>query len=403
MTVIEIIKKLRFQDIVGSIKILSSFIPGKIWKLFCKDMWVVAEYDVMARDNGYWFFKYMRENHPEKQVYYPISKASPDYKKIADLGGDVTHGSFKHYCLFWAAKYFCSSSSVQGFPYYRICKEFVIRNLHGFKYIFLNHGITRGYSGILDGRYNNYDLICTCSVTDKNIIAEDSYQNPERIKVTGFARHDNLINYDTNKKQVLIMPTWRNWLSYRNEVKPKKIEQIKKNFLNSSYYQKYNSLINSADLISFLEEYDLKVVFYLHQYAQVYADYFETTSERITIGKPEEYDVQTLLKDSCIMITDYSSVCYDFAYMHKPVIYYQFDRAEFEENQYAPGSLFSYEEKGFGEICESENELIQLLKKARMESFQMKNKYVERVENYFEFFDTSNCERIYQAIESMSE
>lgn len=42
-----------------------------------------------------------------------------------------------------------------------------------------------------------------------------------------------------------------------------------------------------------------------------------------------KYDVQQLLKESLLLITDYSSVFFDMMYMNKPVIFYQFD-----ENQY---------------------------------------------------------------------
>ena len=41
------------------------------------------------------------------------------------------------------------------------------------------------------------------------------------------------------------------------------------------------------------------------------------------------------------MITDYSSVFFDFSYMRKPVIFYQFDEKKFRKAQYAEG-YFSY-------------------------------------------------------------
>ena len=43
-----------------------------------KDIWLISERGTEAKDNGYWMFKYIRENHPEINVYYLIDK---NYKK----------------------------------------------------------------------------------------------------------------------------------------------------------------------------------------------------------------------------------------------------------------------------------------------------------------------------------
>ena len=63
----------------------------------------------------------------------------------------------------------------------------------------------------------------------------------------------------------------------------------------------------------------------------------------------KNYDVQDLLKRSKILITDYSSVFYDFAYMKKEVIYYQFDYNDFFKKHYEIGN-FNFEKNGFGPI-----------------------------------------------------
>ena len=54
---------------------------------------------------------------------------------------------------------------------------------------------------------------------------------------------------------------------------------------------------------------------------------------------------------SNLVITDYSSACFDFAYLRKPIVYCQFDREEFfaGEHVYTKG-YFDYERDGFGEV-----------------------------------------------------
>jgi len=392
------IKKMRLKDWRYLFRLLITFIPGKIYKMIHSNVWVISEYEMTARDNGYWFYKYIRESHPDIISYYPISEKSPDYVKIKELGNCVKHGGLKHCMLFWAAKIYCSSGATQGFPSPHICHHFVLYNMHAFKYIFLNHGITRGFSTIVNRDQTNYDLLCTCSDLDKKIIIKDNMQSEDVVKVTGFARHDNLDDSILDKKMIVIMPTWREWLSYRYETTDEGRTSKVKAFLESDYFSKYNELLNSNAFISFLEENNLSCVFYLHQYAQVYVDFFTTKTNRIKIGTYETHDVQNLLKKAAVLITDYSSVCYDFAYMLKPVIYYQFDLELFESKQYASGTSFSYEKQGMGDICKQLPELLSLLCELKENDFEISDKYRDRVNDFFTFHDKNNCKRIYDEI-----
>ena len=64
-----------------------------------------------------------------------------------------------------------------------------------------------------------------------------------------------------------------------------------------------------------------------------------------------EIDIQNLLKDSALMITDYSSVFMDFAYMEKPEIYFQFDEDQFRSTHYAKG-YFDYKKDEIIGLCQ---------------------------------------------------
>ena len=55
-----------------------------IISLFYKrgSIWLVCERGVDARDNGYWFFRYLRTHYPEIKAYYLITKNSPDRERV---------------------------------------------------------------------------------------------------------------------------------------------------------------------------------------------------------------------------------------------------------------------------------------------------------------------------------
>ncbi|MDD7182833.1 CDP-glycerol glycerophosphotransferase family protein [Peptostreptococcus porci] len=107
----------------------------------------------------------------------------------------------------------------------------------------------------------------------------------------------------------------------------------------------------------------------------------------------EEYDVQTLLKESLMMITDISSVAFDFAYMKKPLVYYQ----KVPDDKYNKG-YFDYIEDGFGEVILDEENLIDTIESYFNNGFEMKDKYVKRVDESFNIRDNNNSQRIFDAI-----
>ena len=99
------------------------------------------------------------------------------------------------------------------------------------------------------------------------------------------------------------MPTWRAYISDENQ------------FLESEYYRQWNLLLTDPRLEEYLEQNDLSAIFYPHYEVQKYLHCFHPVSNRIVLADFANYDVQTLLKESKLLVTDYSSVFFDFAYV----------------------------------------------------------------------------------------
>nr|WP_301868063.1 glycosyltransferase [Methanobrevibacter smithii] len=99
-----------------------------------------------------------------------------------------------------------------------------------------------------------------------------------------------------------------------------------------------------------------------------------------------------------LIITDYSSIAFDFAYLKKPVIYYHYAKDyhfDLEE------SYFDYKTMGFGEVVDNHEELIDLIMEYVENECEMKDQYIKRVDDFFEFNDKNNCKRVYDAIKKM--
>jgi CDP-glycerol glycerophosphotransferase (TagB/SpsB family) len=93
----------------------------------------------------------------------------------------------------------------------------------------------------------------------------------------------------------------------------------------------------------------------------------------------------------------YSSVAFDFAYLKKPVLYFQFDHDEFF-SEHCDKGYFDYDVDAFGEVETDVKALVARLREYIESGCQMKPKYVERVEKFFAFTDKNNCKRVYEAI-----
>ena len=98
-----------------------------------------------------------------------------------------------------------------------------------------------------------------------------------------------------------------------------------------------------------------------------------------------------------MLITDYSSVFFDFAYMKKPIVYYQFDEDDFHSWHYHKG-YFDYRTMGFGDVCMKEAEVLESLCDVFYNNMQPSPEYLKRMDAFFPLHDTNNCQRIFDRI-----
>ena len=388
---------LRPQDIGDFFKILAACPCGLILRLFRRDLWIISEMEHTARDNGYWFFKYMRENYPDRPVYYPIQFTSPDYEKVAALGHVIRHGSFRHHIYTWAARADISARTGRGLPAQFMCRQFQMMGLYPFKEVFLQHGVTKEAPPFLLREDNRIDLFIASFEREAQGIREGLHYRPEEVVVTGMPRFDQLNEFTVDPKQILVMPTWRQWLFPPFGKTPADVaEEVRE----SNYVKTYCALLANERLNRFLSENDLHLLFFPHNQMQPFLSAFSGENDRIRIAATEEFDVQTALKESAYLVTDYSSIFFDFAYMKKPMCYFQFDDEEFRSRHY-PEGYFSYENDGFGPLVHTADALIDEIIRSYETGFVMPEMYKERVDATFLFRDGDNCRRTLEAVEAL--
>lgn len=386
-------KFVKFRDILSIFGLILMFIPAMIAKIFIRDFWLICEDRNEARDNGYWLFKYIRENHKEQKVAYAINKKSVDYQKVKNLGKVIQFGSLSHWFWYLVADKNISSQK-NGKPNAAVCYVFeVVLGFRKKNRYFLQHGIVMNNLEFLHYKNSKIYRFFTTTKDEYNYVVEKFGYKQNQVVLAGLSRFDSLTNENMNPKQILIMPSWRNWIA--REVECEKYEGTKV-FEETEYYKTWNSFLNNERFAKFLEKNNLIAVFYPHRNMQKYIDLFKTGSKNIVIANTKLYDVQTLINNSACMITDYSSVLFDFAYLGKPVIFYQFDEEKFRHAQYEKG-YFDYKSTVLGTWTDSADGVLDILEKEK-KNFDKPNQ--EKMKQCFMFVDKNNNKRIYEEIKN---
>ena len=362
---------MRFHQLVVFIKYVYFYLYCNLFNIDNKNVWLISERGNEARDNGYAFYKFMEKNHPELEFKYVIEKKSTDLTKFIDKSRIIYHGSAKHYILFLTSGYLLSTHIMGYSPEFRMFNKldkWGLVKIPG-KRIYLNHGIeVSNTNGLKYGNIKVDLFVCGGKVQYDNEV--NSLGHPSGVvRLTGMPRYDYLVN--NLKRQILIMPTWRMNLFYCSN---------SEKFKETNYYFNWNKLLKNKDLTFLLEKYNLKLIFYPHYEIQPYINAFNCYSDRITIASLNNFDVQELLNQSELLITDYSSVMFDFAYLNKPIIYYQFDYSDFMKFHYGKG-YFEYNTDGFGPITYNLTDTINMLKYYIETNFSVEKKYLKKMRN----------------------
>ena len=393
--ILEEIKKLEWADIKSVLLLILSAIPGYIVRLRNKKkVWLLVERPNNAEDNGWIFFQWLKKNHPDEPFYFILNKDAkqfdPNDKHM------IAKGSFSHYVYYQASNTFIKTNFMPPRPTQRVCsyyEQFIKRN---FVTAYLRHGITA--SSIEHHLYSvlHVDLFVCGAKPEYDYICQNAGYPEGYVQYTGLARFDDLLENQSDGRFILIMPTWRRYVtSILNTA-----EENERSFLESSFYHHFKSLLSNKEFIDYVESIGHKVKFCIHAEFRRFLHLFDDIDPRIEVVENGE-SIHELLMATSLLITDYSSVLFDVAYMKNPMIFYQFDQEEYHQNHVSEG-YFSYEHDGMGPIITTEQDLVKTVKGYyNGQAFVNNEFYLQRCDRFFPTHDNHNCERIYQAIKQI--
>ena len=293
-----------------------------------KYIWLFGENDgKTSNNNSFYFWDHVVLNEDNIEKYFILERNNENCEKVKKMEKNkrkyvVWKNSIKHYYLYKDADMFWVSLSYKDIsPSNVLGKEIVPKVLK--PVIYLQHGTIAmkrlGYSG---KSYNNN--MFRFMIYNRRIL--EQYQNENNFKpyqlyyAEYHPRYKELVkrmeqqqNIKKEEKQILWFLTWREYLG--DNAATKKI-------INNIKY-----IVNNKNFNDFLSKKNYKLKICAHQFfnKEIIKEIVQNQKTNIKILYPKDVNIMDELIKSDLLITDYSSIGFDFTFLNKPVILYQPD------------------------------------------------------------------------------
>lgn len=316
--------------------------------------------------NAYYIFEYyLNKNY---QAYYLINSESYLYFSL------LKQNKTKNLILYNGNENIYDKM----FPYLLnakiIVESYIIPEIHllvsqvpYIKFLRVNHGVryfkpTTQECPLLDKNKRN----TIASSPLEYILLYLNYEN-EQICNAGLARWDrfNFIKKNESEKECILMSFTRR--DYDNDV-----------FEKSLYKKNLEKFFDNTNFIEYLNKSDIDLIYIPHHRELfVNKNYTKNIFKQSTLGNQK--DIEHYIEHCSLLITDFSSLCFDFFVQNKPVLFYFIDYNDninfFEKEYYKKKNDYIY----FGNAFDNQEELIEKIKYYIEKKFQiepdLKTKY----------------------------
>lgn len=315
-------------------------------------------------------YEYLINSEQGKNYKYIWAFIEPE--KFNILGAEtVKVKSFKFYIMCLKSRYLiCNSVLGEGF-YFKGKKTTYINTWHGtaIKKIGKDRN-PRNNNWEFQGKHL-IDIMLAQSEYDAKIFSRTFNIPREKILITGLPRNDKLINVDKikiqqikeklglnlNKKIILYAPT------YRNYELDDKLNYIANSPVN---FEHWHEKLGDDYIILFRAHYYISKVL------------VKDVDNKFVIDVSNYPSINELLIVSDILVSDYSSLFFDYSIMEKPMICFAYDISEYTQKV---GIYLDLEKEMPGGVVKNEEELLERIKmvseKEIQEVIKFRSKYID--------------------------
>ncbi|ARB40954.1 CDP-glycerol:glycerophosphate glycerophosphotransferase [Mammaliicoccus sciuri] len=332
-------------------------------------------------DSPKYIYEYMQKNYPKLNYIWVFNK--PDKNVIIGNAEKVKKGSKEYYDAYSKAKFWVSNARL---PLYLNKKEnqIYIQTWHGtplkrlandMKVVRMPGTTTANYKKNFYAETSRWDYLVSPNRYSTNIFKTAFWMDEERTWEIGYPRNDVLVNRsddqeyinqikkDLNlpegKKVIMYAPTWRD-----------------DEFVKKGQYL-FDLKINLENLQKELGENHV-ILLRMHY---LIANALDLNGyEDFAIDVSNYSDISELYLISDALITDYSSVMFDFGILKRPQYFFAYDIEKYDKG--LRGFYMDYMNDLPGEIITDEFKLAEELKNID----EHKEKYKDKIEKFYEKF-----------------
>ncbi|MBR1840966.1 MAG: CDP-glycerol glycerophosphotransferase family protein, partial [Alphaproteobacteria bacterium] len=242
--------------------------------------------------------------------------------------------------------------------------DMFFRRHKSWQYVYIKHGTIFMKESILYKGYlypKKFDRFLVCSDREEKLFLKYGFPAEKLIKV-GLPRWDLLNNLPKLKeKSILLMLTWRH-------LKGSDFEEslYKKNILN---------LLHNEKMMKYLQEKHITLYFAPHHalLGNMKVD-FDLSDEK-NIKVIDTNNISQYIRQCSCLVTDFSSVAFDFMFQNKPVLFYMLDKDDPLLERYDGEDLAKFEYKQY------------ILPDVYFDEDSVVNRVIEYCENNFKIDD----------------
>lgn len=345
-------------------------------------------------DNSRYLFEYAAKQNGNRCIWLTRSKTVQAL--ITSYGFEVySFYSLQSLLLCLRADFLVICVSYIDLPFWAYLfprKKKIINLWHGtplkrldFKRSFINRTL-RKLLLIFLGReadmiISSSDLVTDTALTDYFDIARNKFL------VTGYPRNDGLITdeyYSKNKdsqRYILFAPTFREY--------DKNVDLFE--YYGFDYLKIYSQL-ESTNSILFIKLHPRDA----HKSKKLMSTFGLGNRIRLLTDSDIKYDIYSFLGSVDILITDYSSIYFDFLLLNRPVIFSAFDIQEYENID--RGFYFNYDQTTPGLRAQSWDDIVNELQSLHEghDKYKDERSRVNKLMNTYT--DAENSKRTYEGI-----
>ena len=336
-------------------------------------------------------FRRLRDQHPEINAWFVTSKGSPEWQRLRAEHGRrvVAHGSLTWRVLMAHCTHLVAARADEAVVRPAEITEFTAPS---WRFTLVPPGvIAHDLSGELGTP--PIDTLVTSTAGEHAAIAGDGSAyllTTKEARLTGLPRFDRLLEVGgrhdaAHRDLVLVAPTWRRWLRGTPDL------------ADTKFVRCWTELLASSALAEACAGAGATLAFLPHP--RLPALPTRDLPSHVRVLDRAEADVDELVARARVVVTDYSSIAFDAAYLERPVVYLQFDAdVALTGGHVGRHGWFHYERDGFGPATGSAGAAAEAIRAALDHGAGPAAPYDERMAAAFDVRDGGCSDRVIAAL-----